>query len=579
MQPPSDSLSSASLPIGADIHTHATWRRSSSVVRSVRHEYQPAICDHDPQTYSAVVADALAFGAVSRLANTQISPTSINSIPRSHKKLIRRHRILFWVVVVILHISLIALTAAIILGAVKAHESGQNGVKCAAIIVGVFGFSGMIGSAAVIWLILTGRKERARLEKRWADDERAKEVNCIRERPSERRLRQVIRNRERSLSRSRSRGEDRDKITRPALAKVPTFRAMTPASISPTRMPDHMTQPMSKRTRSPWPSPMDVSDDNDDDLNDAIDQEKSQKTKQETKQENKQNTNQETNQERSHENDDIRNDNRDKDENDGGHDKEGKAQATRNLRVSASITFLDLDPSDTENDENDEGDIASRPNIAISEQRVRSKVSPPFDDTKPLAALPESSHTSPLPLHATSTYISSSSTGPHPTAPRFYNSLRYPPYEQTPMHPATMHSRNPAPPNAQPDAVTTHPRIHGWGDGGLGSAQSDDNFQAMLDVADDAGSEDERDRQLRRQKSQEKVERWASTFDTESVVGEDRELKGKRLREAVERGLRRVATRKKERREAAVGAEGGKGLSDGFDEDFSRVGRWKGVDG
>ena len=465
----------------------------------------------------------------------------------------------------VFHVSLIALTAAIILGAVKAHESGQNDVKCAAIIVGVFGFSGMIGSAAVIWLILTGRKERARLEKRWADDERAKEANCIRERRSERHLRQVIRNRERSLSRSRSRGEDRYRITRPAFAKVPSFGAMESASISPAQMPGYKTQPMSKRTRSPWPSPMEVSDDNDDDLDGDTDQEKNQEIRQETKQENKPKTNNESNhesnqeanqektQEKSHENDDVCNDNWEKDENDGGHEKEGKAPATRHLRVSASTTFEDLDALDSESDENDEGEIAGRPSIAIPEQTVLSKVSPPLDDTKPLPALPESSQTSPIPLNTTSTYINSSSTGPHPTAPGFYKSLRYPPYEQTPMHPTTMRSHNPAPPNAQGDA-TTPPRIYGWGDGGLGSAQSDDNFQAMLDLADDAGSEDERDRQLRRQKSLEKVERWASTFDSEAV-GEDREQKGKRLREAVERGLRRVAMRKKERREAAFTAE------------------------
>ena len=567
MPPTSDSLSSASLPFGADTHTHATWRRSGSVsvVRSVRHEYQPTISDHGLQTYSAVVADALASDAVSRLANTQIPPSSIKSIPRSHKRVLRRHRILFWVVVMVFHVSLIALTAAIILGAVKAHESGQNDVKCAAIIVGVFGFSGMIGSAAVIWLILTGRKERARLEKRWTDDERAKEANCIRERRSERHLRQVIRDRERSLSRSRSRGEDRDRITRPAFAKVPSFRAMESASISPAQMPDYKTQPMSKRTRSPWPSPMDVSDDNDDDLDDAIDQEKNQEIRQEPKQENKQKPNNESNhesnqeanqgndQEKSHENDDVRNDNWEKDENDGGHEKEGKAPATRNLRVSASTTFEDLDALDTENDENDEGEIISRPSIALPEQTVLSKVSPSLNDTKPLPALPESGQTSPIPLNITSTYINSSSTGLHPTAPGFYKSLRYPPYEQTPMHPATMHSRNPAPSNVQGDAITPL-RIYGWGDGGLGSAQSDDNFQAMLDLEDDAGSEDERDRQLRRQKSLEKVERWASTFDSEAV-GEDREQKGKRLREAVERGLRRVAMRKKERRQAAVTAE------------------------
>ena len=466
----------------------------------------------------------------------------------------------------IFHISLIALTAAIVIGAVKVHEHGPNGAKCAAIIVGVFGFSGMVGSAAVVWLILTGRKERARLEKRWADDERAKEASCIRERHSERRLRRVIRNRERSLSRSRSRVQDRDRTIRPAVAKIPSFRAMTPASTSPTRMIDHKAQPVSRRTRSPWPRHMDVSDNVDDDLDEVIYQGKSQETKQGTQQEIKQETNQETNQETKqeatqktnqeddHQNDDSRNDNRAKHENDGGHAKEGSGPATRSLRVSASTTFEDLDPLDTENDENDEEETARRPNIAIPEHQVRSKVSL-LKDPKPLPALPESDDASPIPLNTTSTYVNSSSANPHPTALGLYNSPRYPPLQQTPMDTATVHSNKLAPSHAQGNDVTPPP-IQGWGDGGLGSAQSDDNFQAMLDWADDAGSEDEKDRQLRRQKSQEKVEEWANTVDLEAE-GEDREMKGKRLREAVERGLMRVATRKKERRVVAVGGKAG----------------------
>lgn len=573
MPPPSDSLSSTSLPLGADTHTHTTWYQSGSVPHSVRHGYEPSIHHHGSQTYSAVVADALASDAVSRLANTHIPPSSINDIPRSHKKVLRKHPVLFWIVITIFHISLTALTAAIVLGAVKAHENGQNGVKCAAIIVGVFGFSGMLGSAAVIWLIMTGRKERARLEKRWADDERAKEASCLRERRSEQRLRQVIRSRERSLSRGRSRVQDHDRNSRPAVSKIPSFRAMTPASTSPMRTPDHNTQPMSKRRRSPWPRPMDISDDGD--LDNATDLEKnletlqgiqqriSQGTSREIHYKIKRETSKENIQKKNHGNDDEGLNRRDKDKNDGSHGQQGMAPARRNLRVSASTIFGDSDPSDTNSGENYKGEIV------IPTQTARSKVSLPFHNPNPLPTPPESGHTSPTPLDTASTYISPSSTDTHSSG--LYNYLRYPLAPKTPpLHPAPAHSNNLAPSdsNTQDDAIMTplplQHRIYGWGDGGLGSEQSDDNFRAMLDVADDAGSEDERDRQIRKQKSRERVEQWASSFD-EDGGGEDREEKGKRLREAVERGLRRVATRKKVRREANIGVEGRrKGVRDGY---------------
>ena len=52
-----------------------------------------------------------------------------------HKKVLRQHRILFRVLILTFNISLIALTATIVLGAAKAHQVGQNGAKCAAIIV------------------------------------------------------------------------------------------------------------------------------------------------------------------------------------------------------------------------------------------------------------------------------------------------------------------------------------------------------------------------------------------------------------------------------------------------------------
>ncbi|CAD6582361.1 MAG: hypothetical protein ASARMPREDX12_000912, partial [Alectoria sarmentosa] len=456
MSPSSDSLSSTSLPFDADTHTHAAWRRSGSVPRSVQHEYQPAVHDLGPQTCSAFTADAQASDAVTRLPNAQIPPTSIESIPRSHKKALRQHRMLFWILIGIFSISLIASTAALVLGAVKAHQRGENGAKCAAIIVGVFGFSGMVGSAAVIWLVLTGRKERARLEKRWADEEKVKEARSFREREKESYVRESIKDREQSLSRSRSRGRGRDRVTRPAVTSV---RATTPTPAS--QMPDHNTQPVSKRARSPWPSPVDFSNDIDDDPDDAIQEENDKEIRIEK--------------------DSNYNDNGNEDEKHSGQDEKVASQAPQNLRDSASTYFQDLDPSDSENEDNNNNNKES--DIAILEREILSKLSLPLNDCKPPTPLADPSPPSPIPPNT--------HTNSHPTSPEPYNPPQQPP----------THLLSPPPPN-------TIPRLcHGL----QGSAQSDDNFLAMLDLAaeDDAGSEDEIERQRRRQRGKEKVEAWA----------------------------------------------------------------------
>ncbi|KAF6230994.1 hypothetical protein HO173_010694 [Letharia columbiana] len=537
MPPSSDSVSSTSLPFGADVHTHATWRRSGSVPRSVHHKHQSAIDDQGPQTYSDLIADAQASNdELSRIPNVLVPPSSIRSIPRSYKKVLRQHRILFWVLIGIFNISLIASTVAIVLGAVKAHQYGQNDAKCAAIIVGVFGFSGMVGSAAVIWLILTGRKQRARLERRWADEERVKEAIAVRQRERNSNIHDSIKDRERSLSRSRSRGRDRDRVTRPAAAAIPSFRAMTQTPASSTRIQDHDAIPLSRRARSPWPRPMDVSDDVDDDPDNVIDAENNK----ESTHENNRNYDKIGNEDE----DEDKHKDEDEDGDDGAHDKEVEAQATQKVRDSASTNFLDLDPSDSENEDNNRAETADRPDITRPEPKILSKVSLPLDNSKPLPPLPDSGHASPTPLPTSSTYINPSPADPRPATSGAHDPPQLPPIEQTPFDPATVPSnrldtRNAHTTTPPPPPPPTLPRGE---NGGLGPAQSDENFQSMLDLAEDAGSEDEAARRSRRRRVRERVEAWA--WDGGAERGE----RGKGVREAVERGLGRVAGRKRERR-------------------------------
>lgn len=531
----SDSLSTISLPFGADNHTHATGRRSGSIARSAHHGIPPAAYNQIPHRYSTFMAFAQSSDAISRMP---IPPSSFENIPRLHKKVLRQHRLLFRLLILTFNISLIALTTAIVLGAAKAHQVGQNGAKCAAIIVGVLGFSGLVGSAAVMWLIRTGRKERARLEKRWAEEERVKEERVLRERRSEGQLRKIIRERERSLSRSRSRGRHRVRTSAPGAAEMLSSRTRTPSPISIAGKADPGAQPLSKTMRSPWPSPRDVSSDVDEDFDDAVDIEKSKEDE--------------------HGYDSILKDYGDETEGYGVHHKDGKNRATQKVRDSNSTHFQDLDPLDVENEDNGKADTPSTPNTAIlDDSKLHSEISLPLQKSETISSpTPDSGYTF---LDTSSTYINSTpptehldpilSPAPHDPPPRL------PPIAQLPFTSDDITIRRPPPlhnpPTPQSDSHTiTRPllRIPGWNHAHLGSLQSDENFQAMLDIADDMGSDDEYDRRLRRQKSRERVRRWASEVDLGGEKGE----RGRRLREVVGRGAERVKGRKRVWREVRV---------------------------
>lgn len=568
----SNSVSSTPLPFGADNHT--TLSRSGSVPRSVHHEYQAANHDRVPQTYADLIDDAQHSIMLTRLPNVQIPPSSIKSIPRSHKKVLREHCILFRVLIVIFLLSLMASTAAVVLGAFTAHQYGQNGVKCAATIVGVFGFSGTVGSAAVMWLILTGRKERARLEKRWADEEKVKEAVSRRGRRTESQLRAIIKDRERSLSRSRSRGRDRDRdrALRPAGARIRSFRSfelMTPTPTPSSWMPDHGVQGRSRRARSPWPRARDVTDDVDDDSEDGldrkVDKEKdyekdvryngaggNQKDEERDVEKSKHNGkgDKEDAEERDYEKDGIYIDNR---KNHGSHEQEDMALAAKDARVSASTQFQDLDSIYSAGDDDTKTEMASPPNMIMLQPKVLSKASLPLDVYKPLPAIPDPDYTSPAPRNFTSPYVSSSLSDLYSGVLEPFHSSTNPLFQHAPSNTDIACSNRLRTRRARSDDDSP-PDVIRWTNRGLGSSQSDDNFEAMLDLADDAGSEDERDRQLRKQRSLATVTKWASAVSLEAEAeGAEREEKGRGLMDALQKGIRRVASKKKERRKETVG--------------------------
>lgn len=258
----STSLPTSPLPFGADTRTHNAYRRSTTALGGPHHQAHP-----DQPDYASFVAAAQAEDARSHRASASIPPTSIRDLPRSHKTLLRRHKVLLWVVSIVFEISLIALTAGILMCAVRAHEYNEDGGgKAAFVIVGVFGFAGMIGSAAVGWLVWQGRKERARLEERWTVEEEMKERRSARETSRAKEVLRSIKERERSLSRSRSRSRGRASHRSPPAARqqrlyselIPSFRAMTPTA---TEAPSVATEQVRE---SDWTNHLDLSTSEDD---------------------------------------------------------------------------------------------------------------------------------------------------------------------------------------------------------------------------------------------------------------------------------------------------------------------------
>lgn len=253
----STSLPTSPLPFGADTHIHNAYRRSVTATGGSHDQAKP-----EQQDYASFVATTQAEDVRSQRASASIPPSSVKDLPHGHKILLRRHKILLCLLSVVFEISLIALTAGIILCAVRAHEyNSDGGGKAAFVIVGVFGFAGMIGSAAVGWLVWQGRRERARLEERWTVQEEMKERRSVRESSRVNAVLRSIKERERSLSRSRSRSRGRashrppvaTREERPYSELIPSFRAMTPTA---TEAPSIATE---RARDSTWTNRLDTS--------------------------------------------------------------------------------------------------------------------------------------------------------------------------------------------------------------------------------------------------------------------------------------------------------------------------------
>lgn len=211
----SSSVPSSPLPFAADTHNHRSWRQTQH--RSLSHQ----------QSFASFLAAAHARAATD-LGNTNnaphlntpsIAPSSVSSLPRSYRRLLRRHNRLFSGFLVGFYLCSILLAVAIVLAIRNATLQEKQSLKASSVIIGVIGFSGAAICAMGCWGILKNRKARSQQEADWVDLEHTKEVRQARERMREaERVRRVER-RERSASGTRSVSRGRRRVSIQPMSK------------------------------------------------------------------------------------------------------------------------------------------------------------------------------------------------------------------------------------------------------------------------------------------------------------------------------------------------------------------------
>lgn len=205
--PSSTSIPSSPLPFAADTHTHGSWRHS-----------HPRLNNHH-QSYASFLAAAQAKNTVvpgadaaSHITTPSIAPSSVSSLPYSHRKLLRRHGRLLYGLLASFYVSSILLTIAIVLIVRNATLVGNRELRASGVIMGVIGFAGVAASLTGTWGVWKARKERAKMEKEWVVEEREKDERQKREKKKEKMKTKAIKERERSLSATRSVSRGRRRV-------------------------------------------------------------------------------------------------------------------------------------------------------------------------------------------------------------------------------------------------------------------------------------------------------------------------------------------------------------------------------
>ncbi|KAA6412659.1 MAG: hypothetical protein FRX48_03651 [Lasallia pustulata] len=163
MAPSTTNIPSAPLPFAADTHSLNHWRRAQSLASA------PQPSSHAKQTFEAFLATATARDISDGIATKPIAPSIISELSASHKRLIRRYRRLWWILLVLVEATSISSVAALVF-LVQGAE-GEPGTRPAYLIWFLLSFTAFTGLALGLMVVWIGRRRRSRWERERRDGE------------------------------------------------------------------------------------------------------------------------------------------------------------------------------------------------------------------------------------------------------------------------------------------------------------------------------------------------------------------------------------------------------------------------
>ena len=163
MAPSTSSIPSEPLPFAADTLYHTHWRRHQSLAST------PYPSSHPDQTFESFLAAAIARDTACGIATKPIAPSIISELSTSHKRLIRRYRRLWWIILVLVQASsLSSVTAMVFLIQDAVRERGARPTYLIWFLLSLTTFAGTVAGLVVVWM---ARRRRRRWERERRDGE------------------------------------------------------------------------------------------------------------------------------------------------------------------------------------------------------------------------------------------------------------------------------------------------------------------------------------------------------------------------------------------------------------------------
>lgn len=159
-----DGLPSDDLPFAVDNHSLNRWRAQSQS----RHEDQAQALTttqtSSPQNFEDFIAAELARDKERGIAGSPIAPSIISDVSTAQKRLLRRHRKLWWACLVVLQLAFGSTVVAVVF---VVQDAKGFGLQAWHLIWLLLSLTATVGSAALVSTLYVRRRDRRKKEKSW----------------------------------------------------------------------------------------------------------------------------------------------------------------------------------------------------------------------------------------------------------------------------------------------------------------------------------------------------------------------------------------------------------------------------